>query len=158
MRTTWRKAIQTGEAVVMLQNRTQPHPELPNVTLTANLAKTREARELVLTSDPSAIIFTYALPPASPADRLQTLRRAFMNTMKDPEFLADAEKSKLAIDPMTGEELEKIVTRFLKLEPALVTKLKEILAGEWQLSSQRRRVRTNGSRPIEVGCDLRCQA
>lgn len=128
MRTTWRKAIQTGEAVVMLQNRTQPHPELPNVTLTANLAKTREARELVLTSDPSAIIFTYALPPASPADRLQTLRRAFMDTMRDPEFLADAAKTKLAIDPMTGEELEKIVTRFLKLEPALVTKLKEVLA------------------------------
>ncbi|MBI4524549.1 MAG: hypothetical protein HY695_12145 [Deltaproteobacteria bacterium] len=128
MRTTWRKALQSGEVVVVLQNRAEPHPELPTVPLTVDLAKTREARELLLASDPSPIIFTYALAPGSPNERLQTLRKAFMDTMKDPEFLSDAAKSQLAIDPMAGEELEKTVTRILKLDPALVAKLKEVLA------------------------------
>ena len=128
MRTTWRKALQTGEAVVVLQNRPEPHPELPNVPLIIDLAKTREARELVLASDPSPIIFTYALPPGSPSERLQTLRKAFMETMKDPEFLTDAGKSQLAIDAMPGEELERTVTGILTLEPAQISKLKEMLA------------------------------
>ena len=47
--------------------------------------------------------------------------------MKDPEFLAAAEKSQLAIDAMPGEELERTVTRILTLEPAQITKLKEML-------------------------------
>jgi tripartite-type tricarboxylate transporter receptor subunit TctC len=130
MRTTWRKGIQAGEVVVVLQNRPEPHPELPTVPLTIDLAKTREARELVLASDPSLIIFTYALPPGSPSERLQILRRGFMDTMKDPEFLKDAGQSQLAIDPMAGDELEKTVTRLLGLDPALVTKLKEVLAAK----------------------------
>jgi tripartite-type tricarboxylate transporter receptor subunit TctC len=130
MRTTWRKGIQAGDVVVVLQNRPEPHPELPTIPLTIDLAKTREARELVLASDPSLIIFTYALPPGSPSERLQILRRGFMETMKDPEFLKDAGQSQLAIDPMAGDELEKTVTRFLGLDPALVTKLKEVLAAK----------------------------
>ena len=130
MRTTWRKGIQAGDVVVVLQNRPEPHPELPTIPLTIDLAKTREARELVLASDPSLIIFTYALPPGSPSERLQILRRGFMETMKDPEFLKDAGQSQLAIDPMAGDELEKTVTRFLGLDPALVTKLKEVLTAK----------------------------
>lgn len=127
MRTTWGKAIQAGDVVVVLQNRPQPHPELRTVPLAIDLAKTKEARELVQVGDASSIIFTYVIPPGSPTERLVTLRRAFMDTMKDPEFLADAEKSQLAIDPMTGDELEKTVAKLLKLEPALVIKLKEVL-------------------------------
>jgi tripartite-type tricarboxylate transporter receptor subunit TctC len=130
MRTTWSKALQAGEAVVVLQNRAEPHPELPHVPLARDLAKTREARELVLTSDPSPIIFTYALPPGVPKDRLQTLRKAFMDTMKDPEFLADAGKSQLALDPMAGDELEQTVTKILKLDASLITRLKEVLAAK----------------------------
>jgi tripartite-type tricarboxylate transporter receptor subunit TctC len=128
MRATWTKAIQTGEVVVVLQNRAQRHPELSSVPLAIDFAKTRDARELILSSDTAAITFLYALPPASPTDRLQTLRRAFMDTMKDPEFLADADKAKLAIDPMAGDEVERTVAALLKLEPALATKLKEVLA------------------------------
>jgi tripartite-type tricarboxylate transporter receptor subunit TctC len=128
MRTTWGKAIKSGEVVVVVQNRPQPHPELPKVPLAIDLAKTAEARELVQVGDPSTIIFTYAISPGSPIERLRTLRRAFTDTMKDPEFLTDAEKSQLAIDPMSGEELEKTVAKLLKLEPALVAKLKEVLA------------------------------
>lgn len=50
-----------------------------------------------------------------------------MNTMKDTEFLAEAQKSKLDIEPITGEEAERIVRSLFKLEPAIVSRLKEIL-------------------------------
>ena len=54
-------------------------------------------------------------------------RKAFVDTMKDPAFLADAEKSKLEINPLTGEEVERIAAGFFKLSPALIAKLKEIV-------------------------------
>jgi len=50
--------------------------------------------------------------------------------MKDAEFLADAEKSQVLIDPMAGDEVENTVHRFLSLEPAMATKLKEILSAK----------------------------
>ena len=126
----WRSAIQSGDVVVVLQNRPQPHPDLPHVPLADDLAKTKEERELLQVSDLSPISFTYAIAGGSPDDRLQTLRRAFMDTMKDAEFLADAEKSKVLIDPMAGDEVEKTVHKFLSLEPAMATKLKEILSAK----------------------------
>jgi hypothetical protein len=55
------------------------------------------------------------------------LRKAFVETMKDPEFLADAKKSRLDTDPLTGEAIEKIVIQLFKIDPSLVNQLKEIL-------------------------------
>jgi len=69
----------------------------------------------------------YVLPPGTPKDRVQILRKAFTETMKDPEFLADAEKSRLDMSPLTGEELEKSVLSIYKAEPEVIAKLKEIL-------------------------------
>jgi hypothetical protein len=47
--------------------------------------------------------------------------------MKDPEFIADTAKSKLGLDPLTGEELEKTVGRLFKLSPTVLAKLKDVL-------------------------------
>ena len=47
--------------------------------------------------------------------------------LKDKAFLAEAEKAKLTLDPVTGEELEKMVAELFTLDPALVAKLKAIL-------------------------------
>jgi hypothetical protein len=58
---------------------------------------------------------------------VQLLRQALMATLQDPEFRAEAERSKLDIDPVPGEDVERIVARLLSLEPMLVAKLKETL-------------------------------
>ena len=50
-----------------------------------------------------------------------------MDTMKDPEFLVDTQKAKLDLDPIDGAEIEKQVKELFKLDPALVSKMKEIL-------------------------------
>jgi hypothetical protein len=60
-------------------------------------------------------------------DRVQILRKAFMDTMKDKDFLEDAKRSKLDLNPLNGEELAQNVTRLFSLKPALVEKLREIL-------------------------------
>jgi hypothetical protein len=46
-----------------------------------------------------------------------TLRKAFQDTLKDPDFLAAAEKAKLDVEPITGEEMEKLVGKLFKLTP-----------------------------------------
>ena len=69
----------------------------------------------------------YVLPPGTPRDRVQVLRKAFLDTIKDPEFIADTQRAKLDLDPIDGEEIQKQVRELFKLEPALVAKMKEIL-------------------------------
>jgi len=77
--------------------------------------------------DDATIVYQYALPPGTPKDRVQTLRNGLQDTLKDREFLAEAEKAKLEIDPVTGEQIEKSVAGLFDLEPALVARLKEVL-------------------------------
>jgi tripartite-type tricarboxylate transporter receptor subunit TctC len=102
---------------------------LPDVPLATKYAKNDEARQLIQIGieEPAEYYRPYALPPGTPKDRVQLLRRAFLQTLKDPEFLADAQKAKLAVEPISGEDLEKMVAKLFKLSPALVVKLKEIL-------------------------------
>jgi tripartite-type tricarboxylate transporter receptor subunit TctC len=126
---TWRKSLDSGEVVVVLQASRRPHRDLPKVPLAINLAKSNEARQLIevgIHSD-SEIVRTYTLPPGTPKDRVQALRRAFLETLKDPEFLADAKKAKLGVDPIEGNEVEKTIGGLFKLDPGLVSKLKDIL-------------------------------
>lgn len=128
-KSTWRKGLESGDAIVVLQNAQRPHPELPNVPLAINLAKTDEARKLIQVGihDTSTITYLYSLPPGTPKERVQLLHRAFQETMKDPEFLAEAKKANLDLDPVTGEELERTIAGFFKLDPLIANKLKEIL-------------------------------
>jgi tripartite-type tricarboxylate transporter receptor subunit TctC len=128
-KSTWRKGLESGEAVVVLQNAPKPHPELPNVPLAIDQAKTAEAKKLIQVGihDASTITYLYSLPPKTPKDRVQTLRKAFADTMNDPEFLAEAKKANLDLEPVAGEEVEKTVATFFKLDSSTANKLREIL-------------------------------
>lgn len=125
----WLKAIETGDVVIVLQLLPKPHPDLPQVPLAIDFAKTDEARKLIQAGIHDAETYSrpFTLPPGTPKERVETLRNAFAATMKDPEFLAEARKSKLDIEPVSGEELYRTIGRLFKLEPALVNSLKEIL-------------------------------
>jgi tripartite-type tricarboxylate transporter receptor subunit TctC len=126
---TWRKALDTGDAVVVLQANRKIHPDLPQIPQAIKLAKTEEGRKLIEVGihGDSEIVRTYTLPPGTPKDRVQTLRAAFDATLKDPEFLADAQKSKLNVDPVPVQEVEKDIQGLFKLDHPMVTKLKDIL-------------------------------
>ncbi len=127
-RGTW-KLLDTGDVVVVVQATPKALPDMPKVPVAINFAKTEEARQLIRAGihDQSAINRPYSLPPGTPKDRVQMLRRAFQETLKDPAFLVDANKAKLGVDPFSGEEVEKIVADLFKLSPGVVAKLKEAL-------------------------------
>ena len=94
-----------------------------------DMVKTEEARKIIQAGiyDYGAIARPYVLPPNTPKDRVLILRRGLTETYKDPEFIADARKARLDLDPLTGEELEKVVARTYKIEKPIVDKLKDIL-------------------------------
>ncbi len=65
--------------------------------------------------------------PGIPPDRVKILRDAFNATMKDPEFLADLDKRQFDLDPVPGEELEKIVKDALNQTPDTIARMKKLL-------------------------------
>ncbi len=63
------------------------------------------------------------VPPNTPKDRLETLRRALQKTLSDSEFLAEAKKSKMLIDNVTGKDIERSVDEMLSISPQIKKKL-----------------------------------
>ena len=66
----------------------------------------------------------FCRPPDLPADRVGLLRKAFMDTMKDKDFLADADKSQLEINPVSGEDVEKLVKEVYATPADIIAKAK----------------------------------
>jgi len=128
-KSTWRKEVESGDMVIVLQGNTKSHPELTKVPISINFAKTDEAKKLmqIVLQAHGPTVRPFVLPPRTPKDRVQILRKAFIDTMKDPEFLAETRKANLDINPTDGATLEQNVQEIMKLEPTLVAKLKEIL-------------------------------
>jgi tripartite-type tricarboxylate transporter receptor subunit TctC len=128
-RSTWRQELDSGELLIVLQISAKPHPDLPKVPLAMNIAKTDEARKLIqaVAQAHGAAVRPYLLPPGTPKDRVEILRSAFLETVKDPELLKEAAKANLEINPGSGEDLERNVKELLRLDPPLVARLKEIL-------------------------------
>ncbi len=130
LKSSLQNALQSGEAFPVLQTVSDPHRDLAKVPLAINYARTDEARQLIRVGihDLNDILRLYAVSPGTPREVVQAMRRGFAETMKDPEFLKEAQKSKLDVDPISGEEVEKTVKRILQQSPSTVAKLKEILS------------------------------
>ena len=128
-KSTWRREVENGDMKIVLQGNTKSHPELTNIPVSINFAKTDEAKKLMQTvlQAHGPTVRPFVLPPGTPKDRVQTLRKAFTDTLNDPELLAEAKKANLDFNPTDGATLEQNVKNTFKLEPALIAKLKDIL-------------------------------
>jgi tripartite-type tricarboxylate transporter receptor subunit TctC len=118
---------------VLLQSGLKNDPELPNVANALDFAKTESQRkviELFLTQKTAAR--PVIAPPGVPAERIAILRTSFAALAKDKEFLADAEKSSLDVDPMSGEEVDKIVQLIASASPDVVDRYTKAFAGAGQ--------------------------
>jgi hypothetical protein len=129
LRPTWRQALDAGEATVVLQVTEKPRPDLPGVPLALGLARNDEARQLIRAGVivPTTVSRLYAMPPATPADRVRLLRAAFLKTLSDPEFVNDARQAQLDIDPISGEDVTRLIGELFRMPPSVLTKLKELL-------------------------------
>ncbi|HEX9808291.1 MAG TPA: hypothetical protein VGC25_01630 [Alphaproteobacteria bacterium] len=100
---------------VMLQLALDKHPDLPDVPLVMDLAKDDRARQiLTLIFGRQTMGRPYLTTPGVPADRLKALRAGFSAVFKDPEFQTMAKKTRLEINPVSGEAVQRIVTAMFK--------------------------------------------
>jgi len=107
---THRSWIDEHKISVLVQLSLRKHPDLPNVPLVMDLARNKEEKQvfkLVFARQPMGRPFL--APPGVPADRVAALRNAFMGTMKDRTFLAEAARTKLEINSVSGDAVQQIV-------------------------------------------------
>jgi tripartite-type tricarboxylate transporter receptor subunit TctC len=84
-------------------------PDVPSALDLVSNPETKRVLELILTRQETGRPF--AAPPGVPADRVALLRRAFDATMKDPAFMADANRLQMEVDPLTGEEVDALLRK-----------------------------------------------
>jgi tripartite-type tricarboxylate transporter receptor subunit TctC len=95
---------------ILVQLSLEKHPDLPNVPLVMDFAKSDEQKHILrLVFARQVMGRPFAAPPSVPADRVTALRKAFMDVMKDPELLAEADKAQLEITAVSGEAIQKLV-------------------------------------------------
>jgi tripartite-type tricarboxylate transporter receptor subunit TctC len=108
---------------ILVQAGLKKDAEIADVPLVLDMAKTEEQRQilkLILTSQETARPF--AAPPGVPADRTAALRAAFDATMKDPEFLAEAKKLKLDVNPLSGTAIASLLTELYAMPKSVIEK------------------------------------
>ena len=112
---------------ILVQHGIKRHPELPDIPTSVELGRTPDEvaalRVFANASDVGRFIFS---TPATPADRIQALRRAFDAMVKDPEFMADLKTQKLELGPLAGEELQQLVAEVANVSPATIERVRGI--------------------------------
>jgi tripartite-type tricarboxylate transporter receptor subunit TctC len=117
--------IRDKSVTVLVQFALKRHPELPDIPTAVDLARNDEERAILRAIMNATEIGTaFFTTPAVPADRIAALRRAFDATMQDPELLSEAQKINVAVSPLQGEELQKLVAEVSDLSPALLEKVR----------------------------------
>jgi tripartite-type tricarboxylate transporter receptor subunit TctC len=122
--------IKSKKLNILIQTGLDPEPELvqlgvPDMWRFITNPEDKAAAELVVSQQ----IFgrPFIAPPGIPDVALKTLRDAFEKTMKDPEFLADAEKSRIDINPTSGAKVQELVTRIFATPAKTVERAKRII-------------------------------
>lgn len=122
--------LDSGKVRVLAQETMKSHPTLDKmgVPLTVTFAKTEEQKQ-VLELVYGQLVFgrPYVLPPGVPADRVTALRRAFDATLKDPKLLAEAARSQLDVQGVTGEDVQAVVAKMYATPPAIVERTKQAM-------------------------------
>jgi tripartite-type tricarboxylate transporter receptor subunit TctC len=122
----WKDDLDTKRFKPIIQLSAKRLPELGPIAHIDDHVKTPEARQLVeLIFGQLVLGRIYAAPPGVPDERIAALRKAFMATMSDKEFRADAEKTRIDILPATGEQVGTLIRRFYAFSPAVVALAKQ---------------------------------
>lgn len=102
--------VQDGRLNIIAQFARKKSDLFPNAPLIQDLlANDTEKKAIDLMVIDTLVAWPLAMPPGLPADMLKLYREAFAKTMRDPEFIADAKKSKRDVDLVSGEEVDKAI-------------------------------------------------
>ena len=101
------------------------YPDLPNILDQAKTPELQQALEFLYL--PLALGRSLAAPPEVPANRLEVLRSAALKTMHDPDFLADAKRLEIDVEPMNAADTRAMVERLFATPPAIVARIEDAL-------------------------------
>ncbi len=110
VKATRRFWIDENKVNLLMQYSLGKHADLPDVPLVMDLAQTEAQRTILkLIFGRQVMGRPFVTPPEVPKERVALLRQAFMDIMADKEFLAEAEKAKFEVTPVSGERIESLV-------------------------------------------------
>ncbi|MFM1814904.1 MAG: hypothetical protein RLZ98_1599 [Pseudomonadota bacterium] len=113
---------------ILVQMSTRKHPDLPNVPLALDMAKDPETKAILELNDARLEIGRpFMAPPGVPKERVAALRKAFMATMKDAEFLKKVKSQEREVTPVSGEDVQALIERVSNTDKKLIAKLDELL-------------------------------
>ena len=120
--------IQNKRMNVLLQTGAKRQPDLPNVPLLRELVKSPDdVAVLDLLQLPEEIGRPFAMPPGTPEDVVNVIRTAFDKTMRDKDFIAEAQKTHLEIAPMSGGEMQTAIAKTYGTPKTVVARTKELM-------------------------------
>ena len=122
-------ALAAGDMMIIIQGVSKPLKELPTVPKMIDFAKTEEQKKYVqvVIHDANDYSRPFAVPPGTPKDRVEILRKAFQDALSDKELLEEVNKMQLTLEPTSAEELTAAVAGASKLDQTTLAKLKDIL-------------------------------
>jgi tripartite-type tricarboxylate transporter receptor subunit TctC len=113
---------------VLLQTGLDKAPDLPNVPRLVDLAHNDQQRQILeLFSQAEKVGRSLTAPPGLPPERVTELRSAFAATLKDADFLADADKMQVSLSPLLGDELQAIIEKSFDYPPAIVERAQDLI-------------------------------
>ena len=121
---------ESGQMRVLAQTHVKGYPDLnkEGVPRASDFARTPEQREIMeLFFSHTSFGRPYLVAGEVPAERVAALRKAFMETMRDPQFMAEAKRAGLDIDAVDGVETQRLVRRFYETSPDIIGKVKKAL-------------------------------
>jgi tripartite-type tricarboxylate transporter receptor subunit TctC len=122
----WRDDYESGQFKPVIRLSGNPHPELKGIPHVDDYAKGEDDRQVFgLIFGAQVLGRAFVSPPGQPPARTRALRAGLMSTMKDAQFLAEAAKAQIDIEPMTGETVEALIARFTASSPAVVERAKK---------------------------------
>jgi tripartite-type tricarboxylate transporter receptor subunit TctC len=120
--------VADGKLKIIAQVALEKHSDLRDIPLVTDFIQDeakRKALEFSISWLPMGRPFV--APPGVPADRVKILRESFMAAIRDPELLAEAQKMKLDISPMTGEQTQALVTKLYETPKDVIEKVRAIM-------------------------------
>lgn len=111
------------KVIFLVQLALEKQPELPDVPLVMDFAKTDEQRQILeIALAPQLMGRPLLTPPEIPAERLAALRAAFIASMQDPQFIEDAKRQNLEVSMITGERLETMIKHLFAMPKPIIAK------------------------------------
>ncbi len=121
--------LRDKQVKLLVQMGLEKEPAIPDVPFALDLVSKEDDKTLMVAAfAPLQSGRPYLLPPGVPADRVAALDKALMDTFKDPDFMADAERRRLgANSPRSGKELQTLLDRvYTKTPPRIIERLRKI--------------------------------